>query len=581
MSVVNLHDFNILSKKHHYFMTNNRKNGFPSLKENSSFLKKILDNKSNTKINQINNYSEMRPKKCVRFINDEKIPFRSNFQSPLIDMKNLNNSNVNIHHPKFFSNVEQPNNDYYKFNVNNIRSPFVPNLNPNFSESNFYKQPIKLRNRVAISPDYNQYSNMYSNINTNDSENEKGVLNFKGKKMFNANSFSSFKNDNFISPERKKNNEKESELYRNPEELKKKKEEIYQRKIKRESSPIKRELLQKEKDKEIKNEKININIKPTETTNNNTLNRDKSNEKNKIKVISLNNNIDNHNINKNKIKINNNYKSIDIQLNKESINSNSQSLKILNQVNQNNLNNIKRINKYTLNKTKYNNSSNPNMIPNNKDNYIKNISLKKNIINNKIILPPEKKCIFNNIYITKSTDYIPSKKRNQTFINDKIKVNLNDLRKSKKNDEQTLYTKETSVDKHKNPYNFSVSKKRFIEDCTHESPIIYSNDKKISIRVNTLPNLNETFLGKRPTKEKIKIQKAINLYFDNKKKDNQKNRKPRRKYQYKILSNLEEEKEKTKVEPKTKLIKSFEMNEKPVVQRNIRMKYICSRHNNK
>ena len=42
MSNFDLHEFNILSQRHNYFMTNNRINGFPVLKESSIFLKKIL-----------------------------------------------------------------------------------------------------------------------------------------------------------------------------------------------------------------------------------------------------------------------------------------------------------------------------------------------------------------------------------------------------------------------------------------------------------------------------------------------------------------------------------------------------------
>ena len=42
MSNFDLHEFNILSKRNNYFMTDNRINGIPLLNENSILLKKIL-----------------------------------------------------------------------------------------------------------------------------------------------------------------------------------------------------------------------------------------------------------------------------------------------------------------------------------------------------------------------------------------------------------------------------------------------------------------------------------------------------------------------------------------------------------
>ena len=43
MSAFDLRDFNTLSKRHNYFMTNNRIEGFPNLAENSLILRKILE----------------------------------------------------------------------------------------------------------------------------------------------------------------------------------------------------------------------------------------------------------------------------------------------------------------------------------------------------------------------------------------------------------------------------------------------------------------------------------------------------------------------------------------------------------
>jgi len=592
MSGVNLHDFNILSKKHNYFMTNNRKNGFPALKENSSFLRKILDNKSINSKKKIMNYSETRPKKCTQIISQENIiPLRNNYQSPFINEITPNNSNENLlYNQKYETNFEKFNKDYYVINDNNYISPYKQinvNLNHDLIDSNYYKIPINLRNRVTNSPDfYNQHSNVYSNTNFNDYENDKSVLNYKGKKIFYVNSFSGTKNDTtFNSPPKSTNNKNESELYRNSAELKKKQQEIYQRKMKRESSALKREMLRKEKDKEIKSEKINFDIKSINdyNSNNEMTNKNRANNKNKIKVISLkkNNEINNNNNNNNSnntIKINSKYKSIDIYLNNNSINANSSTTKKINQKpilnNQNKSNNFKRINKYTINKSKVNKTTNGNSNnPKEKNNDI-------HPINNTIVkIPPKRNIIFNNIYITKSTDYSPQKNTTNTRVNTKIKENLNDLRKSKKsllendsNKQKSFANQNFSTDKYDNPYNYIDSKKRFTEDYTHEYPMIYSNDKKVSIRVHTLRNLNETFIGKMTSKEKMKIHREINIYFDNKAKAPRHVKKNRK---YKILSSIKEEKEKTKAEPKP-ITKSI----KPVFQRNIRMKYLCN-YNNK
>ena len=50
-----LREFNQLSKRHNYFMTSNRTNGFPSIKENSIFLKTILANHMSKSTDKIKN----------------------------------------------------------------------------------------------------------------------------------------------------------------------------------------------------------------------------------------------------------------------------------------------------------------------------------------------------------------------------------------------------------------------------------------------------------------------------------------------------------------------------------------------
>ena len=581
MSGVNLHEFNNLSKRHNYFMTNNRKNGFPTMTNNSSFLQKIIENKARNSNHKMIYFGNNKPKKYVTFIKEEDMPYRNNYQSPLIDKRNFNTSSDNYYGQRNNKNIEALNREYYTVNNKKKIIPYNKeqndNINNDLYESKYCRVPIKLQNGASNNSDiYNQHSNLYSVSNINESEGEKGVLNFKGKKYFNLNSFSASKNDTTLnSPEKNMNKSRaESELFRNHRELKKKKEEIYQRKINRESSVVKRNILRKEKDKEIKKEKVDIDINTINNVIknkfNNTMKEQNPINKNKNQIINMNNN---NEINNNMIRINDRFKSIDIYLNNNSIKAIN---KNPNSINTNNIpTTIKRIYKYRVNKLKLNKLTNNNYIVKKKNDKDINTINKNNIkfpseVNNKF---------FNNVYITQSTDYSPQKKMYNMYINNKIKENINEIRKSKKslleNDSNKTFNNNLA-DKYNNSYKFIIPRKRFIEDYTHEAPIIYSNDKKVSIRMHTLLNLNETFLGKHPTKEKLKFQRVINIFFDKNSKVNQNTFKNKRKH--KILSSIKEEKEKSKAEPISKYIKSeskLERNEKPVFQRNIRMKYLC------
>ena len=578
MSGVNLLEFNILSKHHNYFMTNNGKNGFPTLKNNSSFLQKILKNKASNLNHSIKDFGINNPKKNVTFIKEQNIPDRNNYQSPFINKRNPNISNDIYYGQRNNRHIEDLSKEYYISNNKKIISynkDQNENINNDLYESSYYKIPIKLRNIPLNSPDiYNQHTNVYSTSNINESEGERGVLNFKGRKFFNVNSFSVSKNDTTLySPEKNMSKSRaESELFRNPKELRKKREEIYQRKIKRESSAIKRDILRKEKDKEIKYEKVDIDINAINNQQNPI-------NKNKRRINRRNNNEFNNNL----IKINDRFKSIDIYLNSNTINENNKNPNTNTNTNTNSIitkNNpatIRRIYKYRVNKEKLNELTNENS--NDKKNNYKVINT---ISNNNTAFPPERnKKLFKNVYITRSIDYFPQKKFNNTYVHKKIKENLNVLQKSKKtllendSNNQKTYNNISSDKNNNNSYNFFISRKRFIEDHTLETPIIYSNDKKVSIRLHTLQNLNEIFLGKKPTKDKLRFQRIINIFFDQNAKINHKNFYNRR--NYKVLSSIKEEKEKSKAEPVSQLIKEeqkLERKEKPAFQRNIRKKYL-------
>ena len=580
MSGLDLHEFNILSKKHNYFLTNNRKNGFPGMKENSSFLKKVLNNKGIDPKEQILRFSEYKPKKFGNFNYSKNKNYRSIYQSPMM-ANSQNNSIENFYNKRFRSNNYSINhNSNNKTGENPYKNDFSKvSLNKQSIDSSNYKIPFKLKNVISISPEIcNQY---YTASNINDSDNEVMVLSFKGKKIFGTNSFAGFKNDStFNSPEKNRIrvNTKGSELYRNTEELKRKKEEIYNRKMKRESSKYKKEILRKEKDKELKEEKLNLKIKSANISLN-LNNKDKSDNKNKIKITSLYNKDnkinENNNINK-RINTHENIKnnSNDITSYKN-INKNQNSMINSNKLNNNN---IKRINKYRIiknniaNREKEKNRNNQN---NNDSNQINPINKINSVVYTK------KNFKTNNIYISKGTiEHSKSKNNinsNSININKKIKENIEYLRKttnsnSNLNRDNSLNKIFSSFDRHNNPYNFIISKKKFIEDNTCEEPIIYSSDKKVSIKVHTLPNLNEIFLGKKITKEKLKFQRAINIHIENNSKRNLNYLNDKKKYKIakdKNLSGIREEEEKMKEEQKNILNKEQNdaMKEKSVIQK--------------
>ena len=246
MSNFDLHEFNILSKRHNYFLTNNRINGFPLLKNNSIFLQKILAHRAS-------NSSERN----IKFLNDEDESdnFTNNkiriYQSPIITQ-----NRINTYQSFNMESIKPINGRKINQNINAISPERINNdqiLMNRIVTPTYIKVPITVANRVSKSP------NIYGTINIkNKLGDEVTVLNIGGKKIFATNSFNGLTNCT-QSPNTPIKNEN-SELFRNYNELKKKKEEIFKRKMKRNSSIYRNELLKKQKDKEIKEQRVNINF---------------------------------------------------------------------------------------------------------------------------------------------------------------------------------------------------------------------------------------------------------------------------------------------------------------------------------
>ena len=481
MSNFDLHEFNILSKKHNYFLTNNRIHGFPVLQDSSIFLQKILAHRtSNSSGKKIN----------IKTINqNETGPFKEKlriYQSPNITQSRLNGlNNFNIESIKPINSR--------KINQNiNIISP-ERTINDNNILMNriitptYYKIPITINNRISKSPDLSGTVNINNKLGD-----EIRVLNFGGKKIFATNSFNGL--TNYTQSNNTPIKTESSELFRNYDELKKKKEEIFRRKMKRDSSLYRKELLKKQKDKEIKQQTININF------------------------------IDNNN----KLRI--------IPLKKKLImNSKSQS----------------RLFQNEAKKEKEDTDKKPhNIIV---------LQKSKNLYN-------KKKFKTNNIFISKNIKNNLKPKINNNQINQKIKENLEYLRLKKEKSKPTINSPET------------IKQKKFVEDYNPNlSQIIYSNDRKISIKMNVLKDKNVTFAKKDENINKIfEIQKVICINYKCGKENciNNgliKNKKIKRKKNLdgNILSSIKEE-EDNKIKKIEALIKKNKKEEKKEINNDIK-----------
>ena len=429
MSNIDLHEFNVLSRQHNYFMTKNRYNGFPTLKDSSIFLQKILSN-------HVSNSVEKKISKIRSIKNNNQIKLNKYFnlrtyQSPIATHNNDNNS-INL----MTNNIKRKNMVISPDRKNNLNIISANKINtPNYS-----KIPIDINKRMAKSPNLGKTFNI-----NNDYYSDYKVLNYNGKKIFATESFNGFnsltKNN---SPEENDNNKKESELFRNYKELMKKKDEIYKRKIKQDSSFYRRQILKTEKDKEIKEQTIS---------------------KDKLKVIPF----------KKKMRISSN----------DNIT----------------INNVKKNkNNKTINNMNYN---------------IIMLQQSRNFYNNKSFKT-------NNIFISKNL------KMNKSMTNlgtpENIKIN-------------------------------SIFNNNF-------NQILYSNDKKICIRLHVLKCKNIFIFNTKNYKKCLKIQKVMSINYRVGKR-NQNKKFVKRIKNMDLLSSIKEEEEKSKLEKINKdIINKKEVNEK-------------------
>ena len=265
---------NSFRKNNSFFKDEEKKKCFLSLNKNSLFLKRVIEikererNSSKKLLGIKSNRFDINNEICKNF---ETLPEQSlsriyknpqyfqtllkktkaeypnrrkanNYSSNINDISNINISNSSNHNRIYlsFHRMHRPNSFLAKYE-----------MNPFFSPNLIYKSN----------------KNNFSKCNT-----DSRVLNFNGRKMFAPLSLSKINNINSQNL-----HENKSELYRNYHELKLKKEEIYNRKLKQNLSAENRQILNIKKDKDIKQQTIE------HLTINNNLNRNK--KLNKIKKI--------------------------------------------------------------------------------------------------------------------------------------------------------------------------------------------------------------------------------------------------------------------------------------------------------
>ena len=568
ISSSDLREFNQLSKRHNYFMTSNRTDGFPSINKNSIFLKTIIANHMSNSIEKNGNYdfNYLKRKNLVKLSKKENISYNNLDKSPLIFNKKKQYMYETAYNKMYRNNkYKYIKNEVYNNNtpktINSYNQELLIKVNKNLNKHNYYKLPIHSFQKLTTSPDIiNKRSNNFSYSNTVESDSDIHVLNFHGIKIFTSNSFYGLNNEaSIVSPEKKLNkssNKNSSELYRNYEELRKKKDQIYKRKMKH-SSNIRKELYKKEKDKEIKGQKLNIKIQ-TLFNNNSKSEKEIQYVPIKKKIINYERTIENRNKSKdNKKNIQQNFISSTYMINAKK-NSLSTSLKNNNKEIIDSFNN--NINDLTFSK-----DTNSNIIKENESN---NQTHNDNNSSNNNTLYTNKSFKSNNVYISKYSSPGNNTSNNKNRENsESIRKKYEILNQENEKSYQNKYNNKTYlIDRYNIPYNFIYPRKKFIEDYKSKYPIIMnSRDKKVTLRIQLLKDINEAFSGKRKTKEKLRMQRVISIYFNNDIISNLNFIKNKGKIKdLKIcnnLSSIKEEDEKSKLEVIPKLIKDVPSNE--------------------
>jgi len=520
-----LSKINSFREKNLFRMDNDRKKAFLSLDKNSLFLKKVIESKekerkTSTKIFE----TEIGMNKNIK--NSEKLLYKkvqNYYQSPINIPKQENISIKKIKNKRYEHELE----NYIKnVNISEIKSP-KNQINKNNDKINTYyhKMPINILKEYSLSPRVFQYkSSTYDNKET-ENEGEQKVINYKGKKIFSTSSFKGLSDrTNYNSS--KNIAENSSELFRNYTQLKQKKEEIYRRKIKKNNSAQNKHMLEIQKDKEIKQEHINLK---------NELFKNNSIDSKKLRKIPVDRKNLKFHMNKSNTEKTNKSNDISKEINSKNIIKN----------NSTELNNLLKESKIMINTNNYLYST--------KDKTSYNTNRNKNNIIKKVN---------NIIFHDENYDYSNYNKDKSNTINNiinnmEIKVHSNKIRekyeKSKTFDLNPKYKeKKYNLDKYIDINKYTTLKKHFVEDNLNNS-IYCSKDKKLMIKIHSIQNINQIFLVKRRKKQNLKIEKIINVFLTNNIRSyfnfltyNDLLKKSNRLKRIKLLSAIKEEEEKSK-----------------------------------
>jgi hypothetical protein len=499
-----LHKINSFRENHKLNLINEYKNSLLSLNKNSIFMRKVIESKEKERKSRKKTFEINTAKDICNYENvNAEDRFTYNNVSKFTYLQN-NNIKTESSISKERENTKM---------TENVLNEYIKNSSIISSRNKKFKNQIKEKSSFPINDSYktiissiNFKNDSFSNRNKSGCETDRYVLNYNGKKIFATFSFNE-SNNKTICPRR--NND--TELFRNYSKLKLKKEEIYNRKIKKDSSAERKELWTIEKEKELKDQNLAI------------LSKEKKNRAQyakKVKKIPLGNKriFESQNCIK---------KGNQISLRKKDINSFT--------LTQDDEDTLKSLSKNTIestNKSKTKNKSLSFSSNNTSNNNTNSCAIEKMInaisINNKLKY---------NLY-------------SQNF-NDKILVNqnINYERKELSNSKDlNIYKIHKLIDMPK----FIESKKKFVEDELKESMIV-TNDKRLTIKIHCIHNLNQLFLLRRK-KRNFKIQKVINILLSSEKKfylnylwNNQLSNKIRAFKNYNSLSSIKEE-EKSKAE---------------------------------
>ena len=250
-----------------------KKKSFLLLGKDSLFLKKIIEikKKERNESKKIFYKGSIKPIKkyeiCKHYETLPRNPVQSIYKNQKYLQNILNDIKTENHEKKishYSYKINIPKNVLQK--INNSKSNREHKVNYSFydsSNNNHLLKNMKFHHSLKI---LHKYNKDYQRCNT-----ETRVLSFYGKKIFSSLSL--------LEPDNKTINnsliltDNKSELYRNYSELNLKKEKIYNRKLKKNLSEERKQILKEEKEKEIKQQTIQylsnrINIKNHKFFNN-------------------------------------------------------------------------------------------------------------------------------------------------------------------------------------------------------------------------------------------------------------------------------------------------------------------------